>query len=206
VVVVVDNEVRVVVVVLVKVEDEVEVDDLLVECCEEVGTTGESEVGDTGDGPCTCAVHVCRRSCSGWFVVLLVVVEVIVVTVVVDADVVGGACMRIEGELVDVEVDEQSNEVWGSVTGEVGVRIAVRESRRGCSSSLDALRFFDVMVSCLVGRLSFSLSLLLPPLGVLSTTVVRSELIWSSQRSGGDAMDGSGADCSSVDSVRSCVL
>jgi hypothetical protein len=32
--VVVDNEVRVVVVVLVKVEDEVEVDDLLVECCE----------------------------------------------------------------------------------------------------------------------------------------------------------------------------
>jgi hypothetical protein len=32
--VVVDNEVKVVVVVLVKVEDEVEVDDLLVECCE----------------------------------------------------------------------------------------------------------------------------------------------------------------------------
>ena len=32
--VVVDNEVKVVVIVLVKVEDEVEVDDLLVECCE----------------------------------------------------------------------------------------------------------------------------------------------------------------------------
>jgi hypothetical protein len=104
--------------------------------CEEVGTTGESEVGDTGDGPCTCAVRVCRRSCSGRFVVLLVVVEavvvivvvvVVVMTVVVHVDEVDGACMRIEGELVDVEVDEQSNEVWDSVTGEVGVRIAVRE-------------------------------------------------------------------------------
>ena len=97
--------------------------------------------------------------------------EDISVTVVVD-DEVDGACMRIEGELVDVEVDEQSNEVWGSVTGEVGVRIVVRESRRGCSSSLDALRFFDVMVSCLVGWLSSSLPLSLPPLGVLSITVV----------------------------------
>ncbi len=143
--------------------------------CEEVGTTGESEVGDTGDGPCTCVVHVCRWSCSGRFVVLLVVVEVIVTTVVVVvvADEVDGAsCMRIEGELVDVEVDEQSNEALSSVTGKVGVRIVVRERWRGCSSSLDALRFFDVLVSCLVGWLSSSLPLSLPPLGVLSTTVV----------------------------------
>ncbi len=55
-----------------------------------------------------------------------VVVVVVVVTVVVDADEVDGACMRIEGELVDVEVDGQSNEVCDIVVGEVGVMLAVR--------------------------------------------------------------------------------
>jgi hypothetical protein len=135
----------------------------------------ESEGGDVGNDSYTCAGCVCRWGCRGRFVVLLVVVEVIVTTVVVVvvADEVDGAsCMRIEGELVDVEVDEQSNEALSSVTGEVGVRIVVRERWRGCSSSLDALRFFDVLVSCLVGWLSSSLPLSLPPLGVLSTTVV----------------------------------
>jgi hypothetical protein len=86
----------------------------------------EKEVGDVGNDPYTCAVCVCRWSCSGRFVVLLVVVEVIVATVVVVADVVDGACVRIEGELVLVEVDGQSNEVLVSVAREVGVMLAVR--------------------------------------------------------------------------------
>ena len=86
----------------------------------------EKEVGAVGNDPYTCAVCVCRWSCSGRFVVLLVVVEVIVATVVVDADEVDGACMRIEGELVDVEVDGQSNEVLDSVAREVGVMLVVR--------------------------------------------------------------------------------
>jgi hypothetical protein len=73
----------------------------------------EKEVGDVGGSSDDEVVLDAFDGCDvdGWFVVLLVVVEVIVATVVVVADVVDGACVRIEGELMLVEAVGQSNEV-----------------------------------------------------------------------------------------------